>query len=386
MHDAILVINAGSSSLKFALFPATADETPILKGKVAGIGRAPELSGKGINPDALGPLDPALVHEQVVHRLLTWLSERPEVGDIIAVGHRVVHGGTTFADPVLLTPTMITALEDLSPLAPSHQPHNLAAVRAIASWKPDLPQVACFDTGFHQTQPEVTRRFALPRDLSEAGVIRYGFHGLSYDYISQTMADDPELAGYKRVIVAHLGNGASMCAMKDGNSVATTMGFSALDGLMMGRRCGAIDPGVLLYLQKTKGMSVSDVETLLYKQSGLLGVSGVSNAMQVLETSDAPDAALAIEMFCYRAASQLAGLIPAIGGVEAIIFTAGIGENSAKVRAGICSNLDWMGINLDDDSNRANARKINSNTTGPAIFVIPTNEEATILRDTRNLI
>ena len=382
MRDAILVMNAGSSSLKFALFPVLDDETPILEGKVAGIGRAPVLSGKGIDPTALGPLDPALVHEQIVHRLLTWLQDRPEVGDIKAVGHRVVHGGTEFAQPVLLTPAIITALEDLSPLAPSHQPHNIAAVKAIASWQPDLPQVACFDTGFHRSQPRLTREFAIPREYTDAGVIRYGFHGLSYDYISHTLAGRENT---NRMIVAHLGNGASMCAIKDSESVATTMGFSALDGLMMGRRCGAIDPGVILYLQRAKGISAADVETLLYRQSGLLGVSGLSNAMQVLEEAQTPEANFAIEMFCYRAASQLAGLIPALGGLDAIVFTAGIGENSALVRTGICKHLTWLGLELDKNANIRHDQRISRPSSCPDVLVIPTNEQATILRDARLL-
>lgn len=383
MNDAVLVVNAGSSSLKFALYPATGSDEPLIKGKVAGIGRAPELSGKGIDPDALGPLDPSLVHEQVVHRLLTWLSELSTVGDIVAVGHRVVHGGTQFADPVLLTPTTITALEDLSPLAPSHQPHNIAAVRAIASWRAELPQVACFDTGFHQTQPAVSRQFAIPKALTEAGVLRYGFHGLSYDYISTAL---PAEVSSERVIVAHLGNGASMCAMKNGQSVATTMGFSALDGLMMGRRCGAIDPGVLIYLQKSKGMSVGDIETMLYKQSGLLGVSGVSNAMQVLEQSDDPAAAHAIDMFCFRAASELSQLIPSLGGLDTIVFTAGIGENSARVRNDICAHLGWLGVAISQKANEENHLVISEANCSVKVAVIATNEEGVILRNTRRLI
>ena len=378
----ILVINAGSSSLKFGVYPGSGSIAPVLRGKVAGIGRAPELSGDGIAPDALGPLDPALVHEQIVHRLLNWLSDNPDLGEITAVGHRVVHGGTQFADPVRLTPATTTALEDLSPLAPSHQPHNIAAVRAVASWNPDLPQVACFDTGFHQSQPDISRQFAIPKDLTQAGVLRYGFHGLSYDYISNALPD--ELAG-DRVIVAHLGNGASMCAMKSGKSVATTMGFSALDGLMMGRRCGAIDPGVLIYLQRTKGMSVGDIETLLYRQSGLLGVSGLSNAMQVLENSDAPAATHAIDMFCFRAASELAQLIPALGGLDTIVFTAGIGENSAQIRDKICAYLGWLGVSLLDTANDQNHLLISAPDSAVRVGVVATNEEAVILRETRSL-
>jgi acetate kinase len=365
------------------LYPAVGSAKPVLKGKVSGIGRAPELSGKGIPPDALGPLDPALVHEQIVHRLLTWLSDRPEIGDIVGVGHRVVHGGTQFDDPVLLSPTIITALEDLSPLAPSHQPHNIAAVRAIASWREDLPQVACFDTGFHQTQPAISRQFAIPKALTEAGILRYGFHGLSYDYISTAL---PSEHSTDRVIIAHLGNGASMCALKDKQSVATTMGFSALDGLMMGRRCGAIDPGVLLYLQRSKGMSVGDIETMLYKQSGLLGVSGISNAMQVLEQSDDPAAAHAIDMFCFRAASELSQLIPALGGLDMIVFTAGIGKNSYRVRAGICAHLAWLGVSLSQEANEENRLTVSNSTSPVAIAVIPTDEEGVILRDTRRLV
>jgi acetate kinase len=378
-------MNAGSSSLKFAAYLAKADK-PVLKGKVTGIGRAPEFSATGAQADALGALTPDTAHGEVVQRVLGWLTAHPEFENIKAVGHRVVHGGRDFSKPVLVTDEVLAQLTELEPLAPSHQPHNLGAIRAVRDWKAELPQVACFDTGFHASQPKLNRMFGLPRELTNQGVIRYGFHGLSYEYIARILPRHLGQNADGRVVVAHLGNGASMCAMTGRRSVATTMGFSALDGLVMGRRCGSIDPGVLVYLQQGLGMTIGQIETLLYKESGLLGVSGVSNAMQVLQDSTAPEAGEAIELFCLRAAQELARMLPCIGGLDALVFTAGIGENSARVRAGICAHLAWLGVVIDPDANAEGHEMIHSPESTVQVCVLPTDEEAVIVGHMHDLV
>ncbi|MCV2891902.1 acetate/propionate family kinase [Lentibacter sp. XHP0401] len=393
MNSAFLTFNAGSSSLKFAVFDGgeTALE-PRLKGLIAGLGggvpafSAKDATGVPLDAGALGALGAASDHEAVIALLLPWLAA--QLGDVplLAVGHRVVHGGQYYAGPTRVTPEVITRLAGLEPLAPLHQPHNVAAIRAVAKWQPDTPQIACFDTSFHRTQDRLAQLFALPRDLSDEGILRYGFHGLSYDYIAGALPEHLGVQADGRVIVAHLGNGSSMCAMKDRKSRATTMGFTALDGLMMGRRCGALDPGVVLYLMQEKGMSANEVAELLYKQSGLLGVSELSNDMQVLQASDSPHAKEAIALFCYRAASSLAGLLPAIGGLDALVFTAGIGENSALVRKLICEQLAWLGIVLDDAANEAGQSTISAASSKLRVLVIPTNEERVVADASRALI
>ncbi len=384
MPDVILTINAGSSSLKFALHPVAAPLTPVLRGKVTGLKRAPEFSISVPKP-APAPvpvLDPSCTHEDAARILLDWLAEHARHHKVVAVGHRVVHGGRDFTGPAKITPDVVAQLAALTPLAPLHQPHNLASVRLIADQFPNLPQVACFDTSFHTTQTPLAKLFAIPQELTETGLVRYGFHGLSYEFIASTL---PEHLGDKangRVIVAHLGNGASLCAMENGESRATTMGFTALDGLVMGRRSGSIDPGVILHLVQQRGMSVPEIEKLLYQQSGLLGVSGISNAMQDLQASDDPRAKLAMDLFCYRAAAEIAALIPAIGGLDVLIFTAGIGENSAQTRAGICDRLGWLGITLDASRNGAGDTRINADDARCDVLVIPTNEDAVIAQHT----
>ncbi|WP_298262187.1 acetate/propionate family kinase [uncultured Litoreibacter sp.] len=385
MSDIQLVLNAGSSSLKFAAY-SNAQDAPVLKGKVSGIGRAPEFSATGASADALGDMTPATPHDEIVQRVLGWLTTHAEFGEITAVGHRVVHGGTKFSKPVLITDENLAEMTTLEPLAPSHQPHNLGAIRAVRGWKADLPQVACFDTGFHASQPKLSRMFGLPRSLTEQGVIRYGFHGLSYEYIARILPRHLGEAADGRVVVAHLGNGASMCAMTGRRSVATTMGFSALDGLVMGRRCGSIDPGVLIYLQQGLGMTPRQIEQLLYKESGLMGVSGVSNAMQVLQESTAPEAVEAIELFCLRAAQELSRMLPDIGGLDALVFTAGIGENSAAVRAGICAHLKWLGVTLDASKNTAGETHIQASESAVQVCVLPTDEEGVILGHVRDIV
>jgi acetate kinase len=384
MTGDILTLNAGSSSVKFAVFAAeSADGEARITGKIAGIGRAPLFSARDADGAALssaqfGHLDKASIHEDLIALLLDWLDQQLRDQPLAIVGHRVVHGGRHFSQPVRIDERVMRDLEALAPLAPLHQPHNLAAIRAVATWRPDLTQIACFDTGFHRTQDRLSTLFALPRNLTEEGIIRYGFHGLSYDYIASALPDHLGEKADGRVIVAHLGNGASMCAMKDRKSVATSMGFTALDGLVMGQRCGALDPGVVLYLMQAKGMDAAQIEALLYTQSGLLGVSGLSNNMQVLESSDAQSAREAIELFVHRAAQTLAGLIPALGGLDAIVFTAGIGENAPRVRHAICDRLEWLGVEIDNAANDRNAVRISSATSRVDVLVLPTNEETVI--------
>lgn len=384
MKGVFVALNAGSSSLKFAVFDAeVASDKPLMRGKVAWIGgqvvfSARDAAGTPLDASSLPALDAVSGHEAVIERLLPWLT--PHIGDrpLLAVGHRVVHGGESFLGPTVVSQSVLEQLEALTPLAPLHQPHNAAAIRAVTKWRPDVTQIACFDTSFHRNQAALERMFALPRDLTDQGIIRYGFHGLSYDYIASALPAHLGERAFGRVIVAHLGNGASMCAMKGCKSVATTMGFTTLDGLIMGRRCGTLDPGVILYLQREKNMSTAEIENLLYKKSGLLGVSGISNDMQILQDSDDPHAAEAIALYCNRAASALAGLVPSIGGLDALVFTAGIGENSSLVRRMICDKLEWMGIHLDSAANARNATTISAEASLVPVLVVPTNEEAVV--------
>ncbi|PIL20112.1 hypothetical protein P775_10615 [Puniceibacterium antarcticum] len=391
MTDAVLVLNAGSSSLKFAVYPhAEGEPTAILRGKIAGIATCPVFSasdatGQPLPQDARMPLPPDATHADLIPALLDWIQSHRGGVTLTAAGHRVVHGGRRQTGPARVSDALLEELDKLVPLAPLHQPHNLAAIRCVAASAPDLPQIACFDTSFHRTQDRLAQLFALPRALSDAGILRYGFHGLSYDYIASTLPAHLGTRAGGRVIAAHLGNGASMCAMKNRQSVATSMGFTALDGLMMGQRCGALDPGVVLYLMEEKHLSTAEVTHLLYSDSGLLGVSGLSNDMATLEASIAPEAREAIELFCFRAAAELAGLAAAIGGLDALIFTAGIGENSALVRRLICDRLNWMGITLDPNGNIRNARFISTAASAVDVLVIPTDEEGVIARATQDL-
>lgn len=391
MTNAILVLNAGSSSLKFAVYPEKDDDKgALLRGQIAGIGTQPTFSAR----DAAGnsapqgdfeKMDDAVGSDTVIAMLIEWLNSYLGDVKIKAAGHRVVHGGRQFKGPALVTDALIAQLAELIPLAPIHQEQNLNAIACVAASAPDLMQVVCFDTSFHQTQHPLAKMFALPRDLTEEGVIRYGFHGLSYEYIASVLPKHIEDKANGRVIVAHLGSGASMCAMKDGRSAATSMGFTTLDGLVMGRRCGAIDPGVLLYLMQSKGMGATEIENLLYRESGLFGVSGISNDMGVLETSTDPHAREAIDLFCFRAARELTALVTSIGGLDALVFTAGIGENSAMVRAGICAHLEWMGVEIAADENAQNAVRISPQGAKIDVLVIPTDEEAVIARATHAL-
>ncbi|WP_439521837.1 acetate/propionate family kinase [Marivita sp.] len=391
MTNAILVLNAGSSSLKFAIYgDGDGALDVLLRGKISGIGSNPVFSAKDADGLAMSgkdlpPMDLETGQDDLIPELLDWVNAHQGGVTIKAVGHRVVHGGRHHAEPALITDALLAELESLSPLAPMHQPHNLAAIRCVAASIPGLTQVACFDTSFHRTQDRLAQLFALPRALSDEGIIRYGFHGLSYDYIASTL---PAYLGDKangRVIVAHLGSGASMCAMKNRRSVATSMGFTALDGLVMGRRCGTLDPGVILYLLQEKGLSATDISTMLYKESGLLGVSGISNDMAVLEADTSAQAQEAIDLFCHRATSELAALASTIGGLDALVFTAGIGENSARIRRQICDRLCWMGVAIDPDANDGHATRISGPSSDIDVLVIPTNEEVVVARATRAL-
>jgi acetate kinase len=390
MTDAILVLNAGSSSLKFSVFLQRAHAAPelALRGQIEGILTRPHFNAK----DASGALlaesmlseTTQLGHRGAAHHLLDWLEDRLGGQRLIAAGHRVVHGGLEFSAPVLVNPSVLEALERLVPLAPLHQPHNLDAIRAVATRAPELAQVACFDTAFHTTQAQLAQAFALPRRLTEAGVRRYGFHGLSYEYIARTLPLIDMHAASGRTVVAHLGNGASMCALAAGKSVASTMGFTALDGLPMGTRCGAIDPGVLLYLLDHHGMDARGLEKLLYHESGLLGVSGISSDLRVLLGSADQHAVDAVDLFVYRIVRELGSLAAALGGLDSLVFTAGIGENAPLIRERVCRAAGWLGIVLDESANAAGGPCISRAGSSASAWVLPTNEELMIALHTRD--
>ncbi|PGH54364.1 acetate kinase [Azospirillum palustre] len=391
MSNAILVINAGSSSLKFSVFRDHGGGDPVvtINGQISGIGTQPVFEAKDAQRRPLAEKSwgagEAGDRTALLSYLLDWIEERLDGATLIAAGHRVVHGGVRHAAPVLLTPAVLDELDGLVPLAPLHQPHNLAAIRALAEAHPELPQVACFDTAFHRNQPWQAQTFAIPRELTEEGVRRYGFHGLSYEYIARRLPEiAPDLSD-SRVVVAHLGSGASMCAIHGGRSVDSTMGFTALDGLPMGTRCGTIDPGVLIYLMR-KGMDAGAIEKMLYNKSGLLGVSGISNDMRALLDSSDPHAQEAVELFCFRIAKETGALSASMGGVDALVFTAGIGERSAPVRARVGDKLAWMGVNIDAAANDANATKISTPGSRLPVYVIPTDEERMIALHTRKVL
>ena len=390
MTGAILTLNAGSSSLKFALFR---EEAGGLKktahGQVEAIGSAPHMIAKdadgAVLADRRWTADARLDHEAFLAPLLAFADDHLDGATLRAIGHRVVHGGLAFRRPVLIDEDVLRQLDALVPLAPLHQPHNLAAVRAAQAARPGLPQVACFDTAFHAGQAETVTHLALPPPWHERGVRRYGFHGLSYEFIADRLrALDPDLAA-GRVIVAHLGNGASLCALRNGVSLDTTMGFTALDGLVMGTRCGNLDPGVILYLQQQAGLTIESVQDLLYNQSGLLGVSGISGDMRVLLASDAPSARQAIDLFIFRIARETGALTASIGGLDGVVFTAGIGENAPDIRAQVVERLAWMGAELDPEANARGAGLVSSLASRIKVWVIPTDEETMIARHTAQI-
>lgn len=385
--DTILVINAGSSSIKFQLF-AVAERDAVerlLKGQIDGIGVKPMLVVKGVEPGMTmqAKYSAAEIPDlpQAMRRVGAWLREVVR-GFPIAVGHRVVHGGAEYQAPVAIDAELLAKLERFVPLAPLHQPNNLAPIRALLAQSPGLLQVACFDTAFHRGHPEVADRYAIPAGLHAEGIRRYGFHGLSYEYIAKHLASVDARTAAGRVVVAHLGSGASMCAMIDGRSVDSTMGFTALDGLPMGTRPGQIDPGVVLYLLTQKGMSAAEVERLLYHDCGLKGLSGISNDMRELLASDRPGASLAIDHFVYRAALAAGSLATAMGGLDAVVFTAGIGENAPEIRARIAKRLGWLGAELDAQANSRGGPLISTGGSRVALYVLPTDEELMIAQHT----
>lgn len=384
-----LVLNAGSSSLKFSVFRAAANVVELealVSGQISGIGSSARFQAKSADRRPLGEHrwddKESACRDTLLQYVLDWVNGTLVGDEIVAVGHRIVHGGLSLGKPMRVTPTLLDELDRLVPLAPLHQPHNLAPIRILAQKFPELAQVACFDTAFHSTQPAIARSYALPRALTDEGICSYGFHGLSYDYVtSRLMERQPELA-HGRIVICHLGNGSSLCAVKDGRSMDTSMGFSALNGVPMGTRSGSIDPGVILYLMREKKMGYAELEDLLYRKSGLLGVSGISNDMKVLQDSEDPAARAAVELFCHRVAREVAAMATSMGGLDALVFTAGIGENSPEIRALIAERLAWLGVSVDSGANRTNAFEISAADVRVPVFVVPTNEEKMIARYT----
>ena len=390
MQQSILTINAGSSSVKFALFELAEhiSEKAAISGQIDGIGTAHvRLVAKDNTCTRI--VDQALPagadHATSFDQLLHWFSSSAKGGKIVAVGHRVVHGGDRYSHPVVLSPADLEQLAQYNRLAPLHQPHNLNGIYAIDKVLPDVPQTECFDTSFHLTQPEIAQMYGLPRKYTEEGARRYGFHGISYEYIASVLPQHCKKAD-GRVIVCHLGNGASMTAMVGRKCVATTLGFSTLDGLIMGTRCGPIDPGLILHIMDSKGFGVKEMTHLLYKESGLLGVSGISQDMRTLVSSDKPEAKEAIELFCYRIVRELGSLAAAAGGLDAVVFTGGIGEHNPGLRSNICKQASWQGITLDEAANKSGEHRISAADSAVDVFVIPTNEEWMIARHTQALL
>ena len=388
MKSVVLIINAGSSSIKFAIFTAV-QLNCLYRGQIQGIGindgcyftlqdqtDKDRQSKQQINADN---------HQHALEIIIQWLTEHQKGFDLQAVGHRIVHGGNQFTKPVVIDEDVIRHLRKLVPLAPLHQPHNLAAVEIMRKLQPSLIQVACFDTAFHHTQPEIAKTFALPKSLYSEGVRSYGFHGLSYEYITSILSECSETAAIGRTIIAHLGHGASLCAMNNSKSMATTMTFTPLDGLPMGTRCGSIDPAVVLYLLREKQLSVEDISELLHYQSGLLGLSGISGDMQVLLNSQSLAAKTAIDVYVYRIICEIGKMSAAIRGLDSLVFTAGIGEHSALIREKICMGIEWLGIQINVQANHRNEIKISTEQSTISVWVIPTNEEKIIATHTYTL-
>jgi len=392
MQDIIVVLNAGSSSLKFTIYSGQgAKPVALYDGQIEGIltescFKVKDGMGKVV-AEKKWPAESPLDHEGAIEALFSWGRETLGNADSIkAVGHRVVHGGLQYTQPVLINDRILSDLARFNPLAPLHQPHNLAAIQIIRKRRPDMPQVACFDTSFHATIPAVAQAFALPRKITGKGVRRYGFHGLSYEYIASVLPDiDPEAAS-GRSVVAHLGNGASMCAMQGLKSVACTLGFTAVDGLVMGTRCGSLDPGVLLYLMDECGMTTRDLEKLVYKESGLLGVSEISSDMRTLLDSRDPRAVEAVDLFVYRINRELGALAASLGGLDALVFTGGIGENAAPIRERVCRSAEWLGLAFDTQANAVREPRISKEGSRVRAWVIPTDEELMIALHTRKVL
>lgn len=391
MDDYAVVLNAGSSSLKFSVYTRAlpAPWRPELRGQVEGIGTSPRLSARNAENTVLvdEPLERSVRSvRDAVDPMAVWLRATYGNARVLGLGHRVVHGGAKFDGPTVVTPEVLEEIRALTPLAPLHQPHNVAVIEAAFERLPGVPQVACFDTSFHRGRTAVAELVPLPRELREQGLQRYGFHGLSFEYIASVLPQEaPEIAS-GRVIVAHLGSGASLCALRDGRSVDNSFSFTALDGLCMGTRPGALDPGVVLYLFQVAGMSAGEVEALLYKKSGLLGISGISNDMRALLESDQPDARLAVDYFVYRAAKEIGAMAAVLGGVDGLVFTAGIGERSAEIRRRVCEASAWLGIELDAAANDRGGPKISTAGSRVSTWVVPTNEELMIARHTGTLL
>lgn len=389
MRTTILVVNAGSSSIKFTVYDHHGDTTFAVRyaGQIEGIGTEPRFkvqdgTGAVVHDDRWANPPPGRGHALALERLANYLDPKLPEHKLHGIGHRVVHGGPDYSAPLVIDDAVLRDLESFVPLAPLHQPANLAGIRATMEFLPGVPNVGCFDTAFHRRHPSVADRFAIPEEFYAEGVRRYGFHGLSYEYIARALPDvAPEIAG-GRVVVAHLGNGASMCAIRAGHSIDSTMGFTALDGLPMGTRCGQIDPGVLLYLMQEKRMDAGQIEDLLYKRSGLLGLSGVSNDMRLLLASDDPRAALALDYFVYRIIRETGALAAALGGLDGLVFTAGIGENATVIRERVCRGLAWLGLQLDPEANARHGPRITTPDSRVSAWVIPTDEEQMIARHT----
>ena len=391
MSDVIAVLNAGSSSFKFSLF-AIADNglAVVARGQAEGLTTSPRFvakdgSGAVLEEKAWGE-GVALGHDGALDHLVAFLRLRLAEHRLVGVGHRVVHGGLEYSAPVRVDAGILDALAKYVPLAPLHQPHNLTPIRTLLARQPQLPQVACFDTAFHRRQPGVAQAFALPKSITDRGVQRYGFHGLSYEYVAGVLPEHDARAAAGKVVVAHLGNGSSMCAIAAGRSVASTMGFTAADGLPMGTRCGNLDPGVVLYLMDELKMDARAIEKLIYQQSGLLGVSGISSDMRTLLASAAPGAKAAVDLYVYRIGRELGSLAAALGGLDALVFTAGIGENSAELRERVCRDAAWLGIELDASANARGGPRISRDGSGTSAWVIPTNEELMIARHTQGVL
>jgi acetate kinase len=391
MSDAIAVINAGSSSIKFSLFVVRGDVLELeVRGQIAGLYTEPAFVARSADDRVLAEKSwgsgVALGHEGALDHLIAYARDELGVHRLAGVGHRIVHGGLEFTQPVRLDDEVLRRLERFVPLAPLHQPHNLAPVRRLLAQLPQLPQVACFDTSFHRSNTDLAQMFGLPHAMFEQGVRRYGFHGLSYEYIASVLPRLDPRAAKGRTVVAHLGNGASLCAMVGARSVATSMGFTAVDGLMMGTRSGTLDPGVVLYLMDQHGMDARAIEKLIYTESGLLGVSGLSSDMRALLASDAPRAKLAIDLYCYRIGRELGSLAAAASGLDALVFTAGIGENAAPIRAAVCRSAAWLGVELDDAANARGGPCISTPASRASAWVVPTDEELMIARHTQRLL
>ena len=396
MSGELLILNSGSSSLKFAVYAmqeTEADPEPRrrLRGQITGLDREPRFQVQDADGGTVEARDPSngwdsFGQNEALDFLLTWLDREGDGQPLHAAGHRVVHGGQDFQGAVRVTEEVLDRLEALVPLAPLHQPHNIAPIRSLAEARPDLFQVACFDTAFHHTQSAVERRLALPRHIAEQGVMRYGFHGLSYEYIAGALAQRLGKTETGQVVVAHLGSGASLAALRNGVSVATTMGFTALDGLPMSTRCGALDPGAVLYLLQEKGMSSEEVTTLLYEQSGLLGISGISGDMRTLLNSDEPAAEEAVAVFVHRTVREIGALVALLAGLDHLVFTGGIGEHSSPIRERICRQLEWLGVDLEPGANGADAEQVQRDGSRVGVWVLPTDEERMIAQHSLRLL